>query len=75
MTASALPELWRALHPRPSRPPIDWRSVRVIGALALAAGALVWAGVTLVGVGEVRLGAGMIGVGVVVFVFASQVEW
>jgi hypothetical protein len=56
MTASVLPELWRALRTRPARPPIAWRSIRVITALTVASGALMWAGVTLVGVGEVRLG-------------------
>jgi hypothetical protein len=75
MTASVLPELWRALRTRPARPPIAWRSIRVITALTVASGALMWAGVTLVGVGEVRLGWWMIGAGLVVFVAASQVEW
>lgn len=75
MSASTLPEFWRTFKRRPARPPIDWRSIRVIAALAVAGGALVWAGVTLVGLGEPRLGGWMIGAGVVVFLGASGERW
>lgn len=68
MTASVI-------HPRPPRPPIDWRSVRVIAALTIASGALMWAGVTLIAVGEVRLGWWAIGAGLLTFVAAGQETW
>lgn len=58
-----------------SRPPIDWRSVRVTVALTSAAGGLVWAGASTIGLGEVWLGLGMMIAGAVIAVGAAQVQW
>lgn len=52
-----------------------WRSIRVITALTLASGALMWAGVTLVGIGEPQLGWWIIAAGGAVFVLAAQEGW
>lgn len=75
MTASVLPELWRAWRPRPDRPPIDWRGVRTIVALTVSGFGLAFAGVTLIGVGEPHLGYAMAACGVVLTVVAAQERW
>lgn len=54
---------------------VDWRAVRVIAVMALAASALVWAGLTLVGVGEFKLGCGAIVAGIAALLVASQEQW
>jgi hypothetical protein len=75
MTASVLPEFWRAFRPRPPRPPIDWRSVGTTAALTVSAASLVWTGATLIGVGETRLGLAMLAAGTATLVAASAVRW
>lgn len=62
-------------RPGASRPPIDWRSVRVTVALSFAAGGLIWAGASTIGLGDVWLGLGMMIAGAVLAVGAAQVEW